>query len=227
MLKHVLTGLIVAVAMAGGATAGPQWAIGEVPEPGTRYEVTGVTPGDRLNVRARPEVSAEVAGSLSPDANNIVITGQQHQTNGTVWWSVVCPDGVECATLSGRGTGCVNARVLSPQSNKEVETNFPLTCSGTEPFWSLQIKGDQARYSESSDASLDRAFKASPWVAARGLMTPFVVSLQEASEKGFAVVASADGLCSDGMSDTRYPFYGTLIRADGDVVGGCCWRSAR
>lgn len=43
MLKRVLAGLIVSVAMAGAAVAGPQRA--DVPEPGTRYIVIGVTPG--------------------------------------------------------------------------------------------------------------------------------------------------------------------------------------
>lgn len=70
---------------------------------------------------------------------------------------------------------------------------------GTEPFWSLDVLDDQLRYS--SPEVLDgKAFPAS--VKREGQTYRFTGTLD-----GQAVLLTIEpGQCSDGMSDTSYPY---------------------
>ena len=192
------------------------------PEPGLRYRVSGVAEGDRLNVRSRPGTDADIIGSFRPDEGNIVATGAREEIGGAIWWELAYP-GAE------RGTGWVKARLLTRETTIAAEdTNYPLECVGTEPFWSLAIDTNRARYSLAED---ERTFDASPWVGASGLRGHFVVRLLEPGRttgaQGLVVVMRDYDFCSDGMSEIDYPFHGTIILPDGGVYGGCCRRAAR
>lgn len=100
----------------------------------------------------------------------------------------------------------------------------PLICAGTEPFWSLEIDGEKARYSLPGEDA--KEFEAGGRTPAQGLRGHFVIRLRDRDTpegpEGLVVVTRSQGFCSDNMSDTHYPFTGTLIRPDGAVFGGCC-----
>lgn len=197
-----------------------------MPDASRSYRVTDVAVGDQLNVRRFAGVEQDAVGTLSPDARDIAVTGSWEEIGSSVWWELVYP-GTEI------GTGWVNARFLIQQNSAPVDgteavTDFPLACAGTEPFWSLMLDADRAQYSLAGEE--ETTFEASPWANARGRAPgfQFAVRLRDADSEGAIVVVRPQGaFCSDGMSDIRFPFYGTLIHPDGRVLGGCCRRDVR
>ena len=197
-----------------------------LPEAGQSYRVIDVAADDRLNIRVHAGAEADIVGSLSSTANNILVTGSWQRIGGSIWWELILP-GTE------RATGWVNSRFMIPELSGaarwlEAQNNYALDCGGTEPFWSLTIDGNQAQYSLMGEN--EKLFSASPWVDARGLASgsQFAIGLQDQGNDGFIVIVRPHGAsCSDNMSDVSYPFYGTIVLPDGGVLGGCCSRAAR
>jgi uncharacterized membrane protein len=199
----------------------PGWAAETAaPMPGVRYRISGVAQSDRLNVRDQPGIHGRTVGTFAPSASGIIVTGLRQEGNGSDWWEVVYPH------AQGKIVW-VNSHFLTPQaSNGAEETNYPLLCTGTEPFWDLQIQAGWARYSLAG--SHDRTFNASSWLSARGLLGQFVVRLTDednTGQNGYAVMVR-NASCSDNMSDRLYPFNGVLILPEGEVLAGCCRRAA-
>ncbi len=183
------------------------------PVPEQRYVVTNVASSDVLNIRTQPDATAEILTSLPPDAKDIIVAGTSHESGSQTWWQVVTP----------KGTGWVNASYLAPSGdNTTRETAFPLRCSGTEPFWGVNIADGKASFStpESSEA-----FTASPMEWARGSLRHFIVRLKMGEASGQLTVLRASPACSDGMSDTAFPYEGVLVKPDGTVLSGCCQRA--
>src|SRR5690554_1529892 len=99
-----------------------------IPEPAQLYGVTGVAADDVLNIRVQPDPSSEIVGTLTPDAENVVIAGTRMNVGSSTWWQVVAPD----------GPGWVNARFLeATDAEPDYHAAFSLQCTGTEPFWSV------------------------------------------------------------------------------------------
>ena len=194
----------------------PAWPDSGAPDPALRYQVVEVGADDHLNVREHPGVDARVLGSLPPDAGNVVVTGSVMDVGGADWWEIVFAG-------ADRGSGWVNGRFLQPVDEEERDSDYPLLCSGTEPFWSLELESGQAVYSGMDEKTLQMS--AGPWVMARGLTGRFAVELRREAQLGYASVWRERAYCSDGMSDIRYPFGTILIRPDGEVMAGCCRRS--
>ena len=148
------------------------------------------------------------------------MTGARQERDNSEWWEVLYP-------RVRSGIGWVNARFLVPaKPNAAPETGYPLLCAGTEPFWSLHIAAGRAKYS-SPDAH-DMSFTTSAWLPAHGSRGLFAIRLgkrERTAKSGYAVVAR-NPACSDGMSDTLYPFNNVLIMPDGQVLDGCCRRVA-
>ena len=102
--------------------------------------------------------------------------------------------------------GCVHAvpRFVLPER---------FTALGTEPFWSAKVAGTRLTYSTPQDAkgrTLSVTRHAAPRVATvEGALDALPLRLQISA-----------GPCSDGMSDTVYPF--TVERTVGsDIQHGC------
>ncbi len=97
-----------------------------------------------------------------------------------------------------------------------------LTCTGTEPFWSLTIGKGAIKFDEAGGPK--RALKS---VAPRTAQNrnADTVRVYQTSDKGRPVTivirAAAGRSCSDGMSDTRYPYSAVIIRRQ-NVIDGCC-----
>jgi uncharacterized membrane protein len=192
-----------------------------VPEPGIPYALKGVSQTDQLNVRSQPGADSEVIGSLSPATSKVLLTGVRQALAKSIWWQIIFPK-------AASGTGWVNAQFLVPAGGVDnEETNYPLSCIGTEPFWSLYTNGQQAKY---SFLESEQNFQASQWINARGLRGHFVIRLRSGnlndSSQGYATVLRNHNFCSDGMSDIQYPFDVTVITPAGQVYGGCCSRGS-
>jgi uncharacterized membrane protein len=161
--------------------------------------VTGVAADDVLNIRSSPSASATIVGWLPPQGFGIVATGARRTTGSTQWREIVWQD----------VRGWVAARYVAPER---------IECGGTEPFWGLTISGGAAVFSSPEGADL--TLTAGPWGQAIGRPWPQTVWLNRAGGQGVAVIAAM--ACSDGMSDTDYPYDMTLILPGGSVYTGCC-----
>jgi uncharacterized membrane protein len=169
------------------------------------YSVTGVAADDVLNLRARPDPATEILGTLAPDATGIEVMAI---VDG---WAVINTDGVS-AYAAGR--------FLRREAGPDWTTlQQPLTCAGTEPFWSLAIDpgAGTAGFStpDQPDAhvlEIDEVWPAEPWSRSAAVSLPV----------GMAVLRGEE--CSDGMSDQRFGIAVDLFLRDagGLRLAGCC-----
>lgn len=60
--------------------------------PGERLSVRGVDLADVLNVRAKPDWTSEVLGTLPPTATGVIGTGERQKAGGSSWRKVRCRD---------------------------------------------------------------------------------------------------------------------------------------
>jgi uncharacterized membrane protein len=196
--------------------ATPAFATQELtPEPAMAYRVVGVAAGDVLNVRRDADAAAEKVGNLPADADDVVATGSRVEWNGSVWWGVLLDDGTR---------GWVNARFLMPVSADPDPETFPLACFGTEPFWSLKIVGTRAVFSAPDSEETFVAGETAVAIAHRGRLA---VPLSAGGGHGALAAFRTYDFCSDGMSDTSYPYEAVLMTPGGAVYSGCCERAGR
>jgi len=189
------------------------------PDPGAAYAVKDVAANDRLNVRSQPGTGSQTIGSLAHDARGIVVTGRRAADGSSVWWEVIMPGETGDA-------GWVNHRFLAAQTGAETGGgDYPLVCTGTEPFWSLRLEDGHGAYSDPETEMV--TMSASRWTRSRNSPAVFVIRLQDenngAAGEGYTTIQRA--ACSDGMSDFEYPFQATVILPDQTVLDGCCSRT--
>lgn len=169
------------------------------------YRVVGVAAGDVLNIRARPDAGAPILGTLAPDA-----TGVEVIAIAGGWASVNGPE----------QTGYVALRFLMREDLPAWNAlQAPLTCFGTEPFWSLAIDPIAGTATMASPEDLDgqvaeisQTWPGAAWAPAAALALP----------EGMAVLYPAE--CSDGMSDRSYGIAVDLFlrTQDRPRLSGCC-----
>ncbi|MDO5657535.1 MAG: SH3 domain-containing protein [Paracoccus sp. (in: a-proteobacteria)] len=177
----------------------------------TLFDVTGVAADDVLNIRAHPNASAEIIGTLTPDATGIEVVEQRGN------WGRV---------NTSEQSGWVSLRYLNYRTDVWAPGALPagFTCQGTEPFWSLRAEGDtliwdqpEGEESYSGLKTLDDGIFRSPRRA--------LIAGQDA-RRITAMVEPA--LCSDGMSDRSYGLSASVIvegasaRDGAQLYTGCC-----
>lgn len=174
------------------------------------HSVSGVAADDVLNVREDPSAASAIIGALAPDATGIeviLVTGG---------WAMVNTED---------RFGYVALRFLTPDPAPPWYTlDLPLTCFGTEPFWSLTVDpaAGQTRFStpeaeSAQTADLDRTWPGEPWAPAAAVAIP----------QGLLVVRPAE--CSDGMSERAYGLAADIFLDSGDHqrLSGCCTLETR
>ncbi|WP_298437581.1 SH3 domain-containing protein [uncultured Jannaschia sp.] len=169
------------------------------------FDVAGVASDDVLNIRAAPRADAPILGTLAPDATGVEVVAP----NGRETWGQVNVD---------EGTGWVSLRFLARQPGQWQGAFPPLaSCFGTEPFWTVRVDGDTARWS-------------TPEGEIEGLVTARAGSLSRRDRHGLRVVLAdgsrIDGIiswraCNDGMSDRGYGLGFDALRGE-NVLSGCC-----
>ncbi len=95
-----------------------------------RYDVVGVSADDVLNLRTGPGTAHPVADTLAPDATGIEVLAIHDG------WARI-----------GRGetTLFASAQFLERQPGQDdpaVISNLPVTCVGTEPFWTVRFEDE-------------------------------------------------------------------------------------
>ena len=171
-----------------------------------QFRVTGVAPDDRLNIRAGPDASAAILGSYSPAAVAVEVL---ETTPDGRWGRVGLPE----------GEGWVSMHYLARQDVDPEVLPRPLTCRGTEPFWSLTLTATGETWN--SPATGPRALTLTESrVAGNG----YIARLGEGTARERTAIVMR-GACSDGMSDRPYGWRVMLFSdaPDGaEVLAGCC-----
>jgi len=172
------------------------------------FVVTGVASNDTLNVRAGPSSKTSDIGDLAHDGEVEVTAYDDSGKWARIVW--------------GESDGWIARRFLrevfqydDPQSGMPVN----LRCSGTEPFWSLQILPDRqltfTKMGGSDDYQIISDIAQSP-----NDTRNFAFTTLGASLNGFLSRAE----CSDGMSDATYGWALNLMdrRHGFTAYSGCC-----
>ncbi|WP_134725043.1 SH3 domain-containing protein [Paracoccus luteus] len=172
----------------------------------TLYDVTGVSAGDVLNIRAEPNARARIVGTLPANARGFEVS----ETSANGWARI----------HDGTRTGWVNARYLVRAAPVAAPQ---LTCLGTEPFWSLTRFDDTLTWTTPDTAPRAMTLRAGLTDGLDPVRTQAMIG-GDAAGRVTAVIRSEQ--CSDGMSDQRYPL-GVTVLLDGSgqatrMLTGCC-----
>lgn len=187
--------MLLALLAAAALAADPQlWSVASTAAP------------EALVVRKSASPSAEGVGSLPAGATGIVEVEQ----SGEGWLHV----------RAGALEGWVSGVSLVPQAPPSGYLPTSLTCSGTEPFWAIQLKDGQGKVQ-----SPDRP--TAPELPFDQVKTPHEASfLVTPRGKGpgyrWLTVSLAAEQCSDGMSELRYGWRALALIAEQGFVAGCC-----
>lgn len=172
------------------------------------FMVKGVAADDLLNIRAEPTASAEILGTIEPQALNVEVTE-------------ISPDGKwGLVAAGGERNGWVALRYLERQPVLDPALlPRPMTCLGTEPFWRLGLfdQGAEWQTPETPRSDLSVAQEA---VAPEG----FLIHAEDGAERLYTLTIQR-ALCGDGMSDRRYGFAARLFveTPEGNrLLSGCC-----
>lgn len=99
-----------------------------------------------------------------------------------------------------------------------IQPDETLRLTGTEPFWSGEVTGNALVY-RTPDNPDGQSISVSRFAGRGGLS---VSGHLDAAPLDLTIT---EGLCSDGMSDRRYPFTATL-RIGSEIRSGCAWSDA-
>jgi len=171
------------------------------------YAVKGVSANDVLNIRKEPSATAETLGGIGPFALNVEVLGT---TPDGKWGQVGLPE----------GNGWVAMAFLDPTPAADPAlVPRPLSCLGTEPFWSVSLYAGTAEYHspETGAVILTLGHEA---VAPKG----FLFLLEEGPTRARTLVVTRER-CSDGMSDRIFGFSTRMFTEspDGNTLSqGCC-----
>ncbi|MBK7477638.1 MAG: hypothetical protein IPN74_01375 [Haliscomenobacter sp.] len=94
---------------------------------------------------------------------------------------------------------------------------FEYICMGTEPFWSVEITAGGIYFSSPEIAKTAYPYKA-PKTGDAGAVYETEATISGVKSK--LKVTVSPGACSDGMSDTEYPYFSEVVR-DGETLKGC------
>lgn len=201
-MRHLLA-FCLCLAAAGPALATPKYVLP------TLFDVSGVSAGDRLNIRDRPSASGAVIGTLAPDATGVEVVAER---NG---WAMV---------NTAERAGWVNARYLAYRTDVWTAGALPATlnCLGTEPFWALRQVGSRMVFeTPGTSRPLDRRA-----VLDDGRFRSPVRAVVAGDGNGRMTAVIQPAQCSDGMSDRVYGLSAVLV-FDGagqrsQMLSGCC-----
>jgi uncharacterized membrane protein len=174
------------------------------------FSVTDVASDDVLNLRAGPDATSAVIGSLPADATGIEVVDVEGN------WAVV---------NVGEVTGYAAIGYLTREEGPDwTALQTPMTCLGTEPFWSLEI--DPAKGETRSRLPEDAADQIATLTEAWPGQSPWAPSAAVALPQGLAVLQPLQ--CSDGMSERSFGIVidifltGTDAAAPRSRLSGCC-----
>ncbi|OJH45017.1 SH3 domain-containing protein [Paracoccus sp. SM22M-07] len=170
----------------------------------TLFDVTRVAPDDVLNIRADPNGSASIIGTLAPDATRVEVVEERRG------WGRV---------NTGEGTGWVSMQFMHYRTDVWQENALPAgwQCFGTEPFWTVIPQGDRLVTAMPGLPDDMRPLRA---VRSTGV---FRDPTRAVIAPGMTLTSTPQQ-CSDGMSDRLFGLQ-ALVVIDGEsptLLRGCC-----
>lgn len=171
------------------------------------HDVTGVGAGDALNVRSGPGVGNGVIGTLAHDARGVEVI----RTEGN--WGLV---------NMGEQAGWTSLRFLERRADGDLPNTQRVVCSGTEPFWSLDIRQGQTAELRTPDTAVVDVYNVGLFQKGQSALDKYVLR-GVGGAREVAVVVSPS-YCTDGMSDREFGLDATVIvtGAQGPTYSGCC-----
>lgn len=154
------------------------------------FSVTGVASNDVLNIRAEASARAPIVGTFSPYQTGIEVVGLSEDRR----WGLV---------RTNEGVGWSSMRFLRQErADSWRDGQQPLSCSGTEPFWSMEVflPSNRVEFTDMNTGGFELRNDA-PYLPSTRFPPTLAMSFSGARQ-GFAVVRQ--GVCSDGMSDFVY-----------------------
>ncbi len=124
-----------------------------------------------------------------------------------------------CNSHGGAMDATKSADGTTPRNYAGIGVDETLHFAGTEPFWSGSVTGTALVY-ETPEAPKGTAIEVHRFTGNNGL------ALSGTLAGGAFDMAVTESVCSDGMSDRRYPFTVTLQVAGG-TRSGCAWTDKR
>lgn len=150
------------------------------------FQVTGVAGDDRISIRSAPSASSNIVGAISPYGLNIkVLESAPNEKRGKVG----LPEGSGWVTMRNLEETPPAEPYLVPR---------PLSCFGTEPFWSLGHYPRGAEYNSPETGIVPMTILAQD-VSERG----YVLRLDEGPTLNRAMIVKRQR-CGDGMSDRAF-----------------------
>lgn len=172
------------------------------------FDVTGVAAGDVLNLRQGPTSHHPVIGTLGPLQKGVEVIRVE---NG--WGRVGY----------GETMGWASMRYLQAQPVDQSESlPRPIFCSGTEPFWSLNIDQEGGHYANASGANL---LLYENWSAPAAGTREYAYGLSLTNEMLAVESIILRDHCTDGMSDREYGLQiHSFLRTEQEMTlqTGCC-----
>ncbi len=177
------------------------------------FRVVDVAADDVLNVRAGPGAGHAVVATLPPNAAPVEVVAEDAASG---WLLVNAED------LSGYVSPRYLERLAPPAS--PLDLPLPLACSGTEPFWGLELAADgSAAYSDPE--TYEKTPLTQDWSGAANARggDELGAVLSGAGLRVQAVLQRQE--CSDGMSDRAYGLKADVLvqtESQSYMVTGCC-----
>jgi len=193
------------------------------------YHVIGVSPSDPSGLNVRDNVieaqslrDTRIVGSLAWNAKGIISSGVIVEIGRSTWRQI----------RHGDIVGWVNEKFLAldPVSDLVEVTPDKLKCSGTEPFWSLNLAGNFAIYNGTDLESGDwleneklEKLATYPIVQSGPENWSTTLKFNTDGKNITAIISRAVPMCNDAMSNLLFPYQ--VIMLKGRVprpVYGCC-----
>lgn len=172
------------------------------------YDVTGVADDDVLWIRAAPDPEAEILGELGPHQLRVEVL----ETTSNGQWGRVA---------THEGNGWASMHYLRARGDYDpFGVLVPMTCSGTEPFWTLFMEEEDDYFVEPGATA--RVIRRQKELAGNGAGFAVTYARDPGEHLALSVRRAA---CSDGMSDREFGFAASLIfESPGRdrALFGCC-----
>ena len=182
-------------------------AMTALPDVPALFDVSGVVPGDVLNIRTEPDASAERIGEFAADAVGVEVVEVDEATG----WGRV---------NTGERTGWASLDFLTEAEPARLPDVARFTCFGTEPFWTLDL--DAGGLSNFSTPEAEALYLTGP--VRPGENRPGAFGVTGGAADSTLALAITSAQCSDGMSDRLFGLTAQLLLGGGGArtLSGCC-----
>ncbi len=196
------------------------------------YKIQRVAADDSLNIRTTAGMKGDIVATIPFNGTGVVATGREQKSGSSTWveirWSGKSGwvnkyylTAVEQVADKTPVATVASAPPAAAQTGKPSGSSVFMRCGGTEPFWSMHVEESLLRVKIMDEPEYT---------------TPVEFRRQSENNTSIAVVAGrkeGDGtltaaflqkveLCSDGISDKKYPYSITAMLDGARTMSGCC-----